>query len=42
MWKMFEWYREFSAGRLNVHDKERRDGLLDTDETVQKIKRLYW
>lgn len=35
-----KWCREFSAGRLNVHDEERSGRPSHTDETVRKVEEL--
>ena len=38
-----EWYLDFKASIMNVHDKE-RSGLLSimTDEMMNKIKETIW
>ncbi|KAL4131834.1 hypothetical protein QTP88_009083 [Uroleucon formosanum] len=35
-----KWCREFSAGRLNVHDEERSGRPSHSDETVRKVEEL--
>lgn len=33
-----KWSREFSAGSLNIHNKEQSSRLSHTDEKVQKVE----
>lgn len=35
-----KWSREFSAGSLNIHNKERSSRSSHTDEKVQKVEPL--